>query len=146
MFEVTKEFNFEAGHTLDQHTGKCRNLHGHNYKVFVTMQSSDLNSMEMVKDFYDLNKAAKPMFDEFDHSFMFNQKCKDKFEKEIYKVCKKHNRKVMELPYRSTAENMAKYFLTRLNSELEQESDRKVIVSKVVVYETPTSFATYTKE
>lgn len=146
MFEVTKEFNFEAGHTLDQHTGKCRNLHGHNYKVFVTMRSKDLNDMEMVKDFYDLNKFAKPMFDEFDHAFMFNRNCKDKFEKDIYKVLKKHERKIMELPYRSTAENMAKYFLTRLNAEMKQESNRDVKISKVVVYETPTSFATYMED
>ena len=57
MFEVTKEFNFEAGHCLDQHPGKCKNLHGHNYKVFVTMQSKKLNNMDMVMDFYDLNNV-----------------------------------------------------------------------------------------
>ena len=145
MFEVTKEFNFEAGHTLDQHKGKCRNLHGHNYKVFVTMQAKELDDMEMVRDFYDLNVFAKPMFDEFDHSFMFNKNCKDKFEKDIYKVLKKHERKIKELPFRSTAENMAKYFATRLASEMEASTPR-VKISKVVVYETPTSFATYIPE
>lgn len=143
MFKVTKEFNFEAGHMLDQHQGKCRNLHGHNYKVFVTMQSPVLNDMEMVKDFYDLNTFAKPLFEEFDHAFMFNQACKDDFEKEIYNVCKKYGRKIKELPFRSTAENMAKYFFEELNNKL---TDKLVKISNVTVYETPTSFASYKED
>lgn len=40
MYTATKEFRFEAGHTLDGHKGKCKNLHGHNYKVLVTLGAS----------------------------------------------------------------------------------------------------------
>ena len=143
MYKVVKEFRFEAGHTLDQHQGKCKNLHGHNYKVLVEMSSSVLDDMEMVKDFYNLNTFAKPLFDEFDHAFIYNTNCLDDFEKEIFMVCEKYNRKVKFLPFRSTAENMAKYFHEVLNSQIK---DERVAVTKVTVYETPTSFASYSSE
>lgn len=146
MYSATKEFNFEAGHCLDGHKGKCRNLHGHNYKVFVTMSSETLNNMEMVMDFYDLNTFAKCTFDEFDHAFIYNCKCEDQFEKDLYDVCVKHCRKVITLACRATAENMSKYFYDILNAKLKFHfPNLDVKVSKVVVYETPTSFATYTE-
>lgn len=140
MYSATKEFNFEAGHCLDGHRGKCSNLHGHNYKIFVTVSSDNLNNMNMVMDFYDLNIFAKPLFESFDHSFIYNESCKDTFEKDIYNICIAHNRKVKILPFRATAENMAKYFYDELN-KMNIISDIKI--SKVTVYETPTSFATY---
>lgn len=147
MYEVTKEFNFEAGHCLDQHPGKCKNLHGHNYKVFVTLSIEDadeLNDMEMVMDFYDLNSFAKPFFDEFDHAFIFNINSEDPFEREIYEVCIKHGRKVRKFETRATAECMADYFYHYLNSKLkEQYPSSFALINKVTVYETPTSFATY---
>lgn len=149
MYEVTKEFNFEAGHCLDKHPGKCHNLHGHNYKVFVTMCVKDdkLNDMDMVMDFYDLNNFAKPLFNEFDHSFIYNLNTSDDFEKEIYNTCLKYNRKVRELPTRATAECMSFYFYNYLNHELDNMyPENNVKISKVTVYETPTSFATYEGE
>lgn len=143
MFKVTKEFKFEAGHTLDEHEGKCKNLHGHNYKVFITLSGMVLNDMEMITDFYNLNQIAKPLFEEFDHAFMYNKAAKDPFEHEIAAVIKKYNRKIKELLFRSTAENMAMYFYNRIQSILNIEN---VKVDKVVVYETDTSFAEYLGE
>lgn len=136
MYTATKEFNFEAGHCLDGHKGKCKNLHGHNYKVFVTLKSQNLDNMDMVMDFYDLKKFADPLFDKFDHAFLYNSTCIDSFETEIFNVCINHNRKIFSLPMRFTAENMAKYFY----SELKRHNDK---VYEVTVYETPTSYATY---
>lgn len=144
MYSATKEFNFEAGHCLDGYQGKCKNLHGHNYKVFVTVSASDLDKMDMVMDFYNLNTFAKPLFDEFDHAFIYNENCVDTFEKDLYEVCCKHNRKVKNFPAKATAENMAKYFYMILNRRLsESVNTEQITISKVVVYETPTSYATY---
>lgn len=136
MFTATKEFNFEAAHMLVGHTGKCKNLHGHNYKVLVEVASDKLDKMDMVKDFYDISVVAKPLFEQFDHAFIYNENCNDEFETTIYNTCLKFNRKVMTLPYRATAENMAHYFYETLKQWGEP-------VSKITVYETPTSFATY---
>ena len=147
MYEVTKEFNFEAGHCLANHPGKCKNLHGHNYKVFVTMSvecTEFLNDMNMVMDFYDLNSFAKPFFDEFDHAFIYNENTADQFEKDIYEVCLKHGRKVRKLLTRATAECMADYFYHYLNNQLKLKyKSIPARITKVTVYETPTSCATY---
>ena len=143
MYNVTKQFNFEAGHCLAGHPGKCKNLHGHNYKVFVTMSSETLDNLEMVYDFYNLNSFAKPMFDEFDHSFIYNLETTDEFEKEIFGVCKKHEKKIKMFPGRATAENMSRYFYNILNQELKQTTTKDIKITKVTVYETDTSFATY---
>lgn len=143
MYTATKEFRFEAAHCLDQHRGKCKNLHGHNYCILVTMGATTLNDMDMVMDFYDIKGFADNLFNSFDHSFMYNTKCKDSFEKEIRDVCFKHNRKLVELPMRFTAENMAHYFYRRLSDYLLDKATNIMWIEKITVYETPTSFAEY---
>ena len=75
MFEIKKSFHFEAGHTLDHHDGKCRNPHGHSYKLEVTLRSDILiesgPKKNMVTDFGDISAAVKPMIEEkFDHSWL----------------------------------------------------------------------------
>ena len=56
--EITKEFDFELAHSLAFHTGQCSNLHGHSYKLFVTLKANKLNN-GMVLDFGDLKKVVK---------------------------------------------------------------------------------------
>ena len=116
MYSVTKEFKFEAAHCVDGHDGRCRNLHGHSYKVFVTASSKYLNEMEMVIDFKNLKNKCEELLDTFDHAF------------------------IIELPFRSTAENLSKYFYNVFNNELKDNSS---YISKVTVYETATSYAEY---
>lgn len=139
-YKITREFVFELGHVLDGHKGKCRNAHGHNYKVLITIESAILDDMEMVIDFYDLNTAIKPIFEEFDHAFAININAKDSFENDLAQLLKKHNRKSINLPFRTTAENMAKYFYDRIGELL---NCNNYWISKVVVFETPTSYAEY---
>lgn len=151
MHTATKEFRFEAGHMLCEHPGKCKNLHGHNYSVFVEMKSKNPDEMGMVKDFYDIKIFADPFFDEFDHSFIYNEATTDPFEKELYNLLIRHGKKVRVFPFRATAENMSRYFYYYLNDELEKQLNNardphKVWVSKITVYETPTSFSTYTEK
>ena len=145
MYSATKEFAFEAGHTLYDHKGKCKNLHGHNYKVLVTMSSKTLNNLEMVADFYDLKRFADTLFDKFDHSFMVNMRDinKEGFEQELLAVLEKYQRKITYLPFRSTAENLSKLFFDELNKGCKEMFGDAVTVTKVTVYETSTSFATY---
>jgi len=138
-FNITKEFSFVLGHTLDEHQGKCKNAHGHNYRILVTVQSNELNN-GMIIDFYDLSKIVQPVLEEFDHAFAINTNALDIFEKDLTDVLKKHNRKIIELPFRSTTENLSRYFFDRISNLLDCSSHQ---VLKVTVYETPTSFAEY---
>lgn len=101
--------------------------------------------MDMVKDFYDIAEFAREMFDAFDHAFIYNCECADPFERELRDVCRRHARKVVELPFRATAENMAKHFYTLLKAELIKQGAQCTVV-EITVYETPTSFATYKED
>ena len=76
---ITKQFYFETGHALYGYDGKCRNVHGHSYKLSVTVigtPSADTNDVKfgMVIDFKDLKKIVKgEIVDQFDHTTVFNK-------------------------------------------------------------------------
>lgn len=69
MFTVTKEFSFEAAHSLPHlpEGHKCRNLHGHSYKVVVHVASGSLDSRGFVVDYADITDAVAPIIAELDH-------------------------------------------------------------------------------
>ena len=140
--KIAKDFYWEMGHRLYKYKGLCKNLHGHNYVVYITLCTNRLDDMDMVMDFYDLKKFADPFFERFDHAFLYNTTAKDEFEHDLAKIVKLHSRKIIELPFRFTAENMAKYFYNYLSEQLYKETD-EVVINDVVVYETATSFAEY---
>jgi 6-pyruvoyltetrahydropterin/6-carboxytetrahydropterin synthase len=71
MFEVTKRFTFEAAHQLRWHEGKCQNLHGHSYKLEVTIMAEDLGVDGVVVDFHKLGDVVnEQIVDVFDHKFL----------------------------------------------------------------------------
>ena len=71
MITITKIFRFEASHSLPKHKGKCKNLHGHSYKLEVTVGSKQLNEKDMVMDFGDLKKIVnKEIIDKLDHQHL----------------------------------------------------------------------------
>lgn len=75
MFELEKEFNFEGGHTLKHHDGKCSYPHGHSYKLVIKMRGDQLISngpkKNMLIDFGDISKVVKPMIEQyFDHHWI----------------------------------------------------------------------------
>jgi 6-pyruvoyltetrahydropterin/6-carboxytetrahydropterin synthase len=78
LIRITKEFRFEAAHALQGYDGPCKNIHGHSYKLSVTIVGepvSDVNSPKkgMVMDFGELEKIIrKSVIDPFDHSFILN--------------------------------------------------------------------------
>ena len=76
---ITKEFSFETGHALYGYDGKCRNVHGHSYKLSVTVIGKPISKpgevkLGMVIDFGDLKKIVKEeIVDPFDHATVFNK-------------------------------------------------------------------------
>jgi 6-pyruvoyltetrahydropterin/6-carboxytetrahydropterin synthase len=76
---ITKQFTFEAGHALYGSDSKCKNLHGHSYKLFVTVIGSPISDPKNVKygmvlDFGDLKKIVnEEIVDVFDHATVFNK-------------------------------------------------------------------------
>ena len=71
MITITKIFKFEASHLLPIHQGKCKNLHGHSYKLEVTVGAKQLNEQDMVMDFGDLKEIVnKEIINKLDHQHL----------------------------------------------------------------------------
>lgn len=137
MFRVSKEFSFDMAHILDGHDGKCRNLHGHTYKLQVEV-SGDLYQQGpkkgMVMDFADLKDIVKTLILEpMDHAFIYDTSSER--ECKIAALLNELNSKTFGMPTRTTAEEMARFIFNRLKSELP--------LSAVRLWETPTSFCEY---
>ena len=117
MIKVTKLFEFEASHFLPEYKGACSRLHGHSYKMSVTVQGNIDKDTGMVLDFSELkHKVEEYIINLVDHTFL-----NDKF--------------VMP-----TAENMVVQFAIILKGVL-KESYPNILLSKVILWETSTSYA-----
>ena len=136
MTTVTKTVRFDAAHILTNHQGLCRNLHGHTYRVDISVSREDpLEEGDMVIDFMELKRlATAEICDRFDHAFIYNTSSEG--EREIAAVVEKHGMRTVALPYRSTAENLARHFYETLVSLVPG-------LSAVTVWETADSSATY---
>jgi 6-pyruvoyltetrahydropterin/6-carboxytetrahydropterin synthase len=121
MFEVSVEQTFAAGHALRNYKGKCENVHGHNYRVRITVQGDQLNSTGLLVDFLDVKGLIGGVVDYLDHQFINDLPPFDQLN--------------------PSAENIAKYFYDRVSGGLKNEVP--VRVAEVKVWETDTSSAVY---
>ena len=113
MLTVTKTVRFDAAHVLTNHAGLCRNLHGHTYRVDVSVEQETGDRSDMVIDFKDLKALlTETVCERFDHAFIYNTESPE--ECEIAAVVEKNGMRVVPLPFRSTAENLARHFYGEL--------------------------------
>ena len=135
MITVTKTVRFDAAHVLTNHQGLCKNLHGHTYRVDVSVTQAAEDGRDMVIDFKDLKGIANEVIcDRFDHAFVYNTESAG--EREIAAVVEKHGMRTVAIPFRSTAENLAKMFFGDLRPRIPG-------LSAVKVWETADSCAEY---
>jgi 6-pyruvoyltetrahydropterin/6-carboxytetrahydropterin synthase len=120
MFEVSVEQTFAAGHALRNYKGKCENVHGHNYRVLVTIQGQQLDSIGLLVDFVEVKKLINRVVDRLDHQFINELAPFDIIN--------------------PSAENMAKYFYDEITGGM---ADGPVRVGEVKVWETDTASASY---
>ena len=140
MYNATKEFRFEMAHVLTNYNGLCGNLHGHSYKCLVTISSDSLDD-GMVMDFSNIKKIInEKVLGPMDHACAFNSNSDDEFENELYLLCRKHGKRMIVFPFRTTAENMSKWIYDRINDEI---GNLLIQCTKVELYETTTGHATY---
>lgn len=141
MITAIKEFTFDCAHMLADHKGKCSNLHGHTYKLQVTVGRQwfdTINNEGMVMDFGEIKEIVqRAVIDKFDHATIINTQSVDEFELELLQLLKKHNKKVVEINFKPTAELLAKYIQHLL---MEAFIKKDVYVMNVRLWETPTSF------
>lgn len=125
MTTVTKSVKFDAAHILTNHQGLCKNLHGHTYRVDLSVTQQDDDKSDMVIDFKDLKAVATSVIcDRFDHAFVYSTASEG--ESEIAAVVEKHGMRTVALPFRSTAENLARYFFGELKPLIPGLSSVKV--------------------
>lgn len=145
--KVTKEVTFDCAHMLSGHEALCKNLHGHTYKVQVTVIGECIeegSSKSMVIDFKHLKNAINTVIvDKFDHAVIFSaEELRNTAEQDLYEWAKKYNMRHFVMPGRTTAEQMAYYFSDAIQQYLIQEVNIENLYSCICrVYETPTSFA-----
>lgn len=136
--ELTRKFTFEMAHALRGYDGLCRNVHGHSYKLFVTVAgepSVNENSpkLGMVMDFSDMKKIVNELIvDELDHALVVRAGGDTSW-------LRAQNYRVIETPYQPTCENMVIDFAERIAERL----PLGVELSEVRLYETENSYATY---
>lgn len=129
MHLITSESSFDAAHFLTNYEGKCKNIHGHRWRVVVTIKGELTNGM--LVDFGDFKKDIKDLCDYFDHSFIVE---KGSLDKQLFDLLNKQFvLRVVE--FRTTAENFSKYIF--------EEMSKKYSVKEVCVYETPNNCARY---
>ncbi len=121
MFEVSVEQTFAAGHALRNYKGKCENVHGHNYRVRITIQGDQLDSTGLLVDFLDVKRLMGGVIDYLDHRFINDLPPFDQLN--------------------PSAENIAKYFFDQVNGGLKNEVP--VHIAEVQIWETDTSSAIY---
>lgn len=137
---ITKQFSFETGHALYGYDGKCKNVHGHSYKLSVTVIGtpiSDRNNVKfgMVIDFSDLKKIVKEeIVDQFDHATVFNETTP---HIELANELKNRGHHVILVDYQPTSENMVIDFAAKIQKRLPDT----IQLFSLKLQETETSFA-----
>ncbi|MFT4848005.1 MAG: 6-pyruvoyltetrahydropterin/6-carboxytetrahydropterin synthase [Sediminicola sp.] len=118
---ITKKFSFETGHALYGYDGKCRNVHGHSYKLSVTVIGNPISDSSNVKfgmviDFTDLKKIVKEeIVDVFDHATVFN---KNTPHVELAKELSDRGHNVLLVNYQPTSEMMVIDFAEKIQARL----------------------------
>ncbi|RTE54638.1 6-carboxytetrahydropterin synthase [Arenibacter aquaticus] len=137
---ITKQFNFETGHALYGYDGKCRNVHGHSYKLSVTVIGRPITDTSHVKlgmviDFGDLKKIVmEEIVDQFDHATVFN---KNTPHVDLAKELMDRGHSVILADYQPTSENMVIDFAARIKARL----PHNIALHSLRLQETDTSFA-----
>jgi 6-pyruvoyltetrahydropterin/6-carboxytetrahydropterin synthase len=122
MFRVSVEETFSSGHALRGYKGKCENVHGHNYRVQVSIEGPQLDHIGLLVDFTHVKHALRGIIAEIDHQFLNDLE-----------------------PFRAvnpSAENMAKYFYEQMSARL-KEMPAGARLTEAVIWETDTACAVY---
>ena len=140
FIRITKQFSFETGHALYGYDGKCKNVHGHSYKLSVTVIGKpigDNNNVKygMVIDFGDLKKIVKEeIVNVFDHATVFN---KNTPHVELAKELEDRGHNVLLVDYQPTSEMMVIDFSKKIKIRL----PKHITLHSLKLQETESSFA-----
>ena len=133
MYSIKTESYFDSAHFLQLHRGKCRNIHGHRWKVEVEIFSRNLNDEGMIVDFSKFKSELEEITDYYDHSLIIEEQSLDA---KILDLLMVNGFRIIQLKFAPTAENLAKHFFDLLIK-------KNYNVKRVIIYETPKNSASY---
>lgn len=139
LIRVTKEFSFEMAHALLNYDGPCRNVHGHSYRLFVTLSGVPVDDLQnpkngMVIDFTELKSIVKKeIISLFDHAVTVS----GNYDLKKMELFRSMFGNTVIVDYQPTCENLVADFATRIKKQLPE----KVRLHSLKLYETATSFA-----
>ena len=145
MIRITKIFTFETAHVLYNYDGKCKNMHGHSYKLFVTVKGNPINDLDhhkngMVVDFGDIKKIVKEeIVDIWDHAVLVNG---DSPHKLLGESLESQGHKVIFCDYQPTCENMLYDIASKIQSKLPSE----IQLAYLKLHETENSYGEWLAE
>lgn len=120
MYELNVEISFAAAHQLRGYQGKCENMHGHNWRVQVSVVADMLNEIDIAIDFHDLKRMAREVVAPLDHAYL----------NDIFPFTEKN----------PSSENIAKWIYDSMRKKLSSDIIR---MASVTVWESDTASATY---
>ena len=133
MYKAAKEIYFCYGHRLLNYSGKCKNLHGHNARVEVELQTDVLDDRHMVVDFDDINRVIKTWIDQqLDHRMLLRK------DDPILPAIQAQGEPCFVMETNPTAEAIARIIY-------DYAAEQGFPVAEVRVWETESSFASYRK-
>lgn len=141
MYTIETQTSFDSAHFLADYQGKCGNIHGHRWTVKVIAKGEKLNQDQlqtrgMLMDFSQIKEDLKKIGSTLDHVLIIE---KNSMKQDTLACLKRDGFAIVEMEFRPTAENLAKWFYDRLTEQGYQ-------LKSVVVYETPKNCATYEAE
>ena len=144
IIKITKQFSFEMAHALRNYDGLCRNIHGHSYKMDITLAGQPLHDETspkngMVMDFGDLKKLVnEEIISLLDHALVLN----DKTDTQLVEVLKQNFEKIVVVEFQPTTENLLNFIANKLKTRLPEN----VNLCRIRLRETDTSYAEWCED
>ncbi|WKS95040.1 6-carboxytetrahydropterin synthase QueD [Riemerella columbina] len=145
MIRITKIFSFETAHVLYHYDGKCKNMHGHSYKLFVTVKGEPIDDLDnpkngMVVDFGDIKKIVKEeVVDVWDHAVLLNGRSPHKV---LGQELEEKGHKVIFCDYQPTCENM----LYDIAAKIKKRLPEHISLAYLKLHETENSYGEWLAE
>ena len=144
IIKITKQFSFEMAHALRNYDGLCRNIHGHSYKMDITLAGQPLHDENspkngMVMDFGDLKRLVnEEIISLFDHALILNAKT----DNQLIELLKQNFEKIVVVEFQPTTENLLNFIADKLKKRLPET----VKLCRIRLRETDTSYADWCEE
>jgi len=140
MYSLKSSASFDSAHFLSGYDGKCANIHGHRWVIEAILRGDKLhqNGVQrgMLTDFGDLKHELRALAESFDHKLIYE---KGSLKSKTLQALNEENFALIEVDFRPTAENFAKYFFECLK-------EKELPVKSVAVYETPENCGIYEED